>query len=145
MNGKPVSEFYGQFTYEKFSGATGGVAAFPAQPDGINLFVATVFLMQDKSFTLYYAEGAGTVRANGYSAEIPLDRMFERTGKWSISGSSLKIGDLMTCHGMTVDGRDALRCAMDRAVGYAAAVGKTTTFTRATNSSPNDSQWADYQ
>ncbi|MFY0566966.1 hypothetical protein ACN28E_24435 [Archangium lansingense] len=93
MNGKPVSEFYGQFTYEKFSGATGGVAAFPAQPDGINLFVATVFLMQDKSFTLYYAEGAG----------------------------------------------------MDRAVGYAAAVGKTTTFTRATNSSPNDSQWADYQ
>ncbi|WAM23482.1 MULTISPECIES: hypothetical protein [Myxococcus] len=145
VNGRPASEYYAQFAYEKYAGAPGGAVAFPAQRDGINLFAATAYLKQDKSFILYYAEGAGTVRSNGYTAEIPLSRMFKRTGVWRVSGGSLKLGDLMTCQGLKVDGNDALLCTLDRTIGYADAVGKTATFTRSTNSSPNDRQWADYQ
>lgn len=145
VNGRPASEYYAQFAYEKYAGAPGGAAAFPAQQDGINLFAATAYLKQDKSFILYYAEGAGTVRSNGYSAEIPTSRMFKRTGTWSVSGGSLKLGDLMTCQGLMVNGNDALRCTLDRTIGYSEAVGKSATFTRSTNTSPNDRQWADYK
>ncbi|WXH32404.1 hypothetical protein WA016_06388 [Myxococcus stipitatus] len=145
VNGRPASEYYAQFAYEKYAGAPGGAVEFPAQQDGINLFAATVYLKQDKSFILYYAEGAGTVRSNGYTAEIPPSRMFKRTGAWSVSGGSLRLGDVMTCQGLKVDGSDALRCTLDRTIGYAAAVGKSATFTRSTNTSPNDRQWADYK
>ncbi|AKQ64523.1 hypothetical protein A176_001435 [Myxococcus hansupus] len=145
VNGLPASEYYAQFAYEKYAGAPGGAAAFPARQDGINLFAATVYLKQDKSFIVYYAEGTGTVRSNGYTAEIPSSRMFKRTGAWSVSGGSLKLGDLLTCKGLKVDGNDALYCTLDRAIGYADAVGKSAVFTRSTHLSPNDRQWADYQ
>ncbi len=146
INGKPVSAFYGQFELETTKTYFQGAAAFSDQPNGDNAFLASVFLVHDGSYVFFYQEGSGDVNGSGHSLNLRRDHAFKVTGNWRIEGVALVLGDVARCNGMSIDGKDALLCTLNRAIGYSAAVGKSFRGQRAFSSSqPSDTQWANFQ
>lgn len=146
VNGVPASQFYDQFTHEAAKREAGGAGAFPAQSNGDNMFHAAIYLYRDGRFFLFYKEGEGEVTATGYSGSFRMDTAARRTGTWSLQGATLKLGSLMSCSGMSFNGKDVLRCTVDSAVITPAAVGRSATLRLGiSESTPDDSQWADYR
>jgi hypothetical protein len=145
VNGKPAADYYAQFNYETLKTYSSGAAAFATQSNGDDLFLISVYLFQNGTYTVYYGEGQGTVTSTGHSANIRTASQRKVTGTWSIDGVKLKVGDLLSCDGITVDGKETMYCSLTRAVGTSAAVGKSATLRRGFSAtSPDDSTWKDY-
>jgi hypothetical protein len=145
VNGKPADQYYGQFVYETIETDMEGAGAMPAQANGDNAYLLNVFLKQDKSFVLFYVEGQGQVSVGQSSIEYDAKKGRKLTGSWSIDGVSLTVGPF-SCDGLQFNGRDVLSCEVkhgivsDGAVGHAAMLDKG-----GSNTSPDDSQFADYK
>ncbi|MDQ3364955.1 MAG: hypothetical protein M3680_05960 [Myxococcota bacterium] len=145
VNGKPASQFYGQFTHAMTNRGIDGAAAFATQPDGRNAFLVTFFLMPNNKLELFYAEGDGQVTSTGHSLAIYGTAKKRRMGTWRIEGTELELDSFMRCGGFTFNGKDALRCTLETAIMTPAAVGRTGTFDPGFGtSSPDDSEFADY-
>jgi hypothetical protein len=145
INGKPASQFYGQFTWQMTKGPVDGAAAFETQPDGRNAYLATFFLMPDHVLKLFYAEGAGDVSATGWNIAIRNDAKKRRSGTWRIDGAKLVLDAFMTCGGLTLDERDTLRCELATAIVTPVAVGSGGFFDIVHKmQTPDDSEFSDY-
>jgi hypothetical protein len=145
VNGKPASEFYGQFAHAVSKNEMSGAAAFPAQADGRNAYLVTFFLMPSNKLELFYAEGQGEVTATGHSLAILNNTKKRRTGTWRIDGAQLVLDSYMRCDGFTLNGKDALRCTLSSTIVTAAAQGRAGTFQKGIgDASPDDSEFADY-
>lgn len=146
INGKTPEEYYGQFYNENKGAYLDGAASFSAQSNGDNLYLATLFVSKGKTFTLFYTEGKGEVTLTGHTAATHPDKNRRLTGAWSIGADgSLLLGDVMKCRAITINDRDSLTCAVTKAIGYEAAVGRAATLSPSTGKSPNDSTFADYK
>jgi hypothetical protein len=145
INGKPASQFYGQFAHATTKAEVGGAAAFPAQADGRNAYLAQFFLLPNGKLVLFYAEGEGSVTTTGHSLAIFGNTKKKREGTWRIDGAQLVLDAFMRCDGFTLNDRDALRCTLASSIVTAAAQGRSGTFQNGIGmSSPDDSEFADY-
>jgi hypothetical protein len=145
VNGKPASQYYAQFAYATTKAEVGGAAAFPAQGDGRNAYLAQFFLMPSNKLVLFYAEGEGDVTATGHSLNIINSTKKRREGTWRIDGAQLALDAFMRCDGFTLNGKDALRCTLSSTIVTAAAQGRAGTFQNGIGmASPDDSEFADY-
>lgn len=145
VNGKPASQFYGQFTHAVTKAEVSGAAAFPAQADGRNAYLAQFFLMPSNKLVLFYAEGEGSVTSTGHSLNIINSTKKRREGTWRIDGASLVLDAFMRCDGFTLNSKDALRCTLTSTIVTAAASGRAGTFQNGIGmASPDDSEFADY-
>jgi hypothetical protein len=145
VNGKPASEFYNQFAHAVTMAEVGGAAAFPAQGDGRNAFLAQFFLMPNKKLVLFYAEGQGEVTQTGHALNLDPSTKKRREGTWRVDGAALVLDSFMRCDGFTLNGKDALRCTLSSTIVTAAAQGRTGTFQKGIGtSSPDDTEFADY-
>jgi hypothetical protein len=145
INGKPASQFYAQFAHATTMAEIGGAAAFPAQGDGRNAFLAQFFLLPNGKLVLFYAEGEGTVTSTGHSLNIFGSAKKRREGTWKIEGAQLVLDAYLRCDGFMLNGKDALRCTLAAPIITAAAQGKTGTFQNGIGpSSPDDTEFADY-
>jgi len=145
INGKPASQFYGQFAHATSKAEVSGAAAFPAQPDGRNAYLAQFFLMPSGKLVLFYAEGEGEVTSTGHSLNIITSTKKRREGTWRIDGAQLALDAFMKCDGFELNGKDALRCTLASSIVTAAAQGRSGTFQKGIGeSSPDDSEFADY-
>jgi hypothetical protein len=145
INGKPASQYYAQFTHATTKAEVGGAAAFPAQSDGRNAFLAQFFLLPNSKLVLFYAEGEGSVTSTGHSLNIISGTKKKREGTWKIDGAQLVLDSFLRCDGFTLNGKDALRCTLGASIVTTAAQGKSGTFQNGFGmSSPDDSEFADY-
>lgn len=145
INGKPASEFYGQFAHATTKAEVSGAAAFPAQADGRNAYHVAFFLLPNGKLELFYAEAEGEVTATGHSLAIFNNSKKRRTGTWRIDGAQLALDSFMRCDGFAFNGRDALRCTLSSTIITAAAQGRAGTFQKGLGeASPDDSEFADY-
>ena len=144
INGRPASEFYGQFVWQTSGGNLGGAVAFP-ESDGRDAFVLDFFLMEDRSFVLFYGEGFGEVTSTGHSLNLYSDSYSRREGTWSIDGAELVLGSWARCGGLEFNGMDVLQCRLTQAIVSSAAVGPSGIMRPQSESSPFDSEWADYK
>lgn len=145
INGKPASQFYGQFAHATTMAEVSGAAAFPAQADGRNAYHVAFFLMPNGKLVLFYAEGEGEVTQTGHSLAIIGGSKKRREGTWRVDGAQLALDAFMRCDGFTLNGRDALRCTLSQAIVTPAAQGRTGTFQNGIGqASPDDSEFADY-
>lgn len=146
VNGKPASEYYGQFAWEVTGSYAYGGGAFAAQADGRNAYIASVFLYQDGTSVLFYAEGDFDVSPDGFSGSRYPGASVRRNATWSIDGAQLLIGDDLQCDGVVYNGEEVLHCELARAIDTSAAVGQSSYLRRSgLNSTPDDSEWADYE
>jgi len=145
VNGKPASEYYGQFTWDKTNSALQGAAAFPAQPDGRDVFLVTFFLMPDHTFELFYLEGTGEASpTNWVVTEAATDAKKRRSGTWAIEGAELVLGSYLRCGGATLTGHDALSCTLTTPITTTAAQDQTATCWLWFHGAPDDQLFADY-
>jgi len=145
VNGKPASQYYAQFAHATTKAEVGGAAAFPAQSDGRNAFLAQFFLMPNGKLVLFYAEGEGSVTSTGHALNIIGATKKKREGTWKVDGAQLVLDAFMRCDGFTLNDKDALRCTLATSIVTAAAQGKSGTFQNGIGmSSPDDSEFADY-
>ncbi|MBA3397161.1 MAG: hypothetical protein H0T89_31320 [Deltaproteobacteria bacterium] len=144
INGKPASEFYGQFAHTVTGAGMGGAAAFPSQGDGRNAYHVTFFLMPNNKLELFYAEGEGEVTTTGHSLAIYNDSKKRRSGTWRVDGAELVLDTHMRCTSFTFNDRDVLRCTLTNPIITAAAQGRAGTFKPGFAASPDDSEFADY-
>jgi hypothetical protein len=145
VNGVPADEFYAQFQLETIKTSMDGAAAIPAQSNGNNAFLTSLFLQKDGSFTLFYVEGKGEVTSSGHSLNYDSKQGRKVTGSWSVQGTSLVAGPFK-CSGLSFNGENQLRCELKSAVVSAGAVGKSASLTKGiSQSSPSDSRFADYR
>ncbi len=145
VNGKPAEEFYAQFQLETIKTSMDGAAAIPAQSNGNNAFLTSLFLQKDGSFTLFYVEGKGEVTGGGHSLNYDSKQGRKVTGSWSVQGTALVVGPFK-CGGLSFNGEDQLRCEVKSAVVSSAAVGKSASLSKGiSQSSPSDSRFADYR
>lgn len=145
INGKPASQFYAQFAHVTTKAEVAGAAAFPAQADGRNAYLAQFFLMPSNKLVLFYGEGEGTVTSTGHSLNIITSTMKRREGTWRVEGAQLVLDSYMRCDGFTLNDKDALRCTLATSIVTSAAQGRSGTFRNGIgDSSPDDSEYADY-
>lgn len=145
VNGIPASEYYAQFLWEETATYSSGAAAFPEQ-DGYDAYLAHLFLMKSGERYLFYGEGEGDVTSTGHSLNLDPSTYTRETGSWSIDGSTLLIGDVMHCDGLSFNGDDVLQCQLDRAIVSDAAVGRTAILKIGFGeSTPFDSEWSEYE
>lgn len=145
VNGVPADEFYAQFQLETIKTSMDGAAAIPAQSNGNNAFLTSLFLQKDGSFTLFYVEGKGEVTGSGHSLSYDKTQGRKVTGSWSVQGTALVAGPFK-CNGLSFNGENQLRCELKSAVVSAGAVGKSASLTKGiSQSSPSDSRFADYR
>lgn len=145
VNGKPASQFYGQFTHAVTKAEVSGAAAFPEQADGRNAYLATFFLMPNNELVLFYAEGEGSVSPTGHSLNIITSTKKRREGTWRIDGAALALDSFMRCEGFTFNDKDALRCTLTQSIVTSAASGRAGTFRTGIGlASPDDSEFAEY-
>lgn len=144
INGRPASEFYGQFVWQSSDGKLSGAAAFP-ETNGRDAFALDFFLMEDNSFVLFYGEGFGKVTSTGHSLNMFPDSYSRREGTWSISGGELVLGSWARCGGLEINGKDVLQCKLSQSIVTPAAVGPTGMMRLRGGSSPFDSEWAEYR
>jgi hypothetical protein len=149
VNGKPASEFYAQLTNEETGGYLTGAGSFSAVENGDNAFLVDLFLLKGGKYILYYTEGQGEVSGTGHSLATKKDRNRKVSGEWSVNSTTLLVGDVFACEGLSLNGHSAVRCQLKKTIGYEAAVGRGTTLEVATSSrgkiTPDDSQWAEYK
>lgn len=144
INGRPASEFYGQFVWQTSGGNVGGAAAFP-ETDGRDAFVLDVFLMEDKSFLLFYGEGFGQVTSTGHSLNVYPDSYSRREGSWSLEDGELVLGSWARCGGLEFNGNDVLQCRLSQSIVTPEAVGSAGILRFKNETSPFDSEWSEYR
>lgn len=144
INGEPASVFYARFQYETTNTHNQGVAAFPLT-DGKNIYVLEFYLQQNGHYIMFYSEGDGEVRADGYSAAIAPEDYHRLEGSWTVAGAKLQLGTLLSCDGLSVDGAPALRCKVVTPPGTSGATQGTATVKPWGNpTTPTDSRWDDF-
>ncbi len=143
VNGKPASEFYGQFVWETSNGKMGGAASFPQS----GTFDATkwdFFLRTDGSYAFFYAEGSGTVSPTGASLNLDTSTFKKLEGDWSIEGADLLLSPYLRCSGLVFNDAEVLSCELLQVVNTSAAVGSEGIARLSAPSSPFDSEWSEY-
>jgi hypothetical protein len=145
--GSAPSPEYDDLIYDPDDGRwLSGAGSFPEQADSANAFLVDLFLQEDGSFVLFYAEANGEVWATGHSVSTLNGRQFKETGTWKVTQTALEVGQLMACNKITMNSRPALYCNVEQAIGHDAAVGRNVTLRQTlTSSSPDDSEWAEYK
>jgi hypothetical protein len=144
INGEPASVFYARFQYESTNTHNQGVAAFPLT-DGKNIYVLEFYLQRNGHYIMFYSDGDGEVRANGYSAAIAPEDQLRLEGSWTVAGAKLQLGTLLSCDGLSVDGAPALRCKIVTPPGSSGAPQGTATVKPWGNpTTPTDSRWNDF-
>jgi hypothetical protein len=147
VNGQPADAYYDQFAWETTGTFLVGAAGFPTQPDGRNLLLIHLYLMEDGTFVLFYEEGEGEVDLLGWSISTDVASRRREEGTWTTDGAELDVGGLLRCDGLTFDGEEQLSCRLEAEIVTADAVGVLPTLgiDRFGDSSPSDSDWRDYR
>ncbi|MGE0547643.1 MAG: hypothetical protein AB7O24_01080 [Kofleriaceae bacterium] len=146
VNGLPASQFYRQFAWQTTMTGVEGAASFPINGAGHNAFLATLFLMPGGDATVFYGEGEGDVSTTGHSLNLDASTFKRRSTTWKVQGSELVLGNLMHCTGMSLNDEPVLRCTLDAVIVSSQAQGRAGLFeNRLGASSPDDSEWTDYQ
>ena len=145
INGEPASVFYGHFVYDEIQTHNEGPAEFPLT-DGKNIYVAQFYLLADKSYVMYYDEGDGEVRGDGtYAIAVAPEDKLRLTGTWRVTGSTLELGSLLACDGLSFNGERALQCQIVTPPGVSAATaGLALVLPYGNPTAPDSSRWADY-
>jgi hypothetical protein len=138
---------FAPFTWEALETYTAGAGSMPTQPDGRNLFLVHLYLMEDGEFTLFYEEGEGESDDSGWSISTYTDTQRRLEGKARVSGGQLLVGDLLSCVSLSFNGEEALSCELEREIETGEAVGSSFTLAPDTfgPSHPDDSQWGGYE
>ncbi len=144
INGEPASKFFGRFVWETSQTHNKGAGAF-SRTNSKDTYVLNFYLNMDHSYIAYYGEGEGSVSGTEYTISYDTTTMKKLTGMWSINGTKLTLGSLVSCDGITYNDKAMLRCKLVSSPGTAAATqGSALVGPHFRTSTPSDSQWAEY-
>jgi hypothetical protein len=147
VNGQPASEYYQQFTWEEIETYVVGAGSMSTQSDGRNLVLVHLYLMEDGSFTLFYEEGEGESDLTGWSISTYTETQRREEGSYALQDGQLRVGDLLSCTGMSFNGEEVLSCQLEQEIGSGDAVDSSFTLSPDVfgASHPDDSEWGDYE
>ena len=144
INGEPASVFYGPFVYDELETYSEGVSEFPLT-DGKNIYIVQFYLLADETYIMYYADGEGELRFDGYSMAVAPEDKLRLTGAWQVTGSTLELGSLLACDGLSFNGERALQCQIVTPPGSPAATeGTALALPYGNLVAPDDSRWDEY-
>ncbi len=142
---KPASEYYAQFVWDdENKKSVSGAASFPESEEGHNFFLLDVFLMKSGDANLFYVEGNGTVTSTGQSGSLFDDTQTRLDTTWRLEGTRLRIGDVLDCMGITLDGEEGMSCKLLRPIVTQEAAGRNARMKNDSGDTPEDSIYADY-
>lgn len=145
INGEPASAFYDRFVFQRTATHNEGAAEFPLVA-GKNIYVVQFYLMANHDYLMFYSDGDGEVRGDGtFSIAVAPADMRRLSGTWRVDGSKLVLGALLSCDGLSLDGRPALRCRILTPPGSPGAPeGVASVWPYGLPTNPGDARWSDF-